>query len=216
MTDEASMTAQEGEILLDRGEMLTLHTNVLHHHLKRRPRKARPDFVWSTTANWRAYVGTWAFIDGLLHLVDIDARVETPAGMRKATLTDVFPRKGTGPVPATWFTGSLRCPEGERVMYMHAGWASRFERDRIFEVERGRLLQEWLVLNPPEPIVYRIDPQGRRTCDEAMRWWDPHPIPDPLGGDPVTEVYKVWGRPPEGESWGGLNDPPATSSVPAG
>ncbi len=208
------MTAQEGEILLHRGEALTLHEAVLYHHLKKRRRSARPNFVWSSTANWRAYIGTWAFIDGLLHLVDIDARIETAAGMRKATLADVFPRKGRRPVPATWYTGSLRCPEGERVTYVHAGWASRFERDRIFEVERGRLLQEWIVLNPPEAIIYRIDADGRRTCDEAMRWWDPHPIPDPLGEDPVTEVHKVWGRPPAGERWAGLYDPPGTAPSP--
>ena len=94
------------------------------------------------------------------------------------------------------------------MMYMHAGWRSRFER--------GRLLQEWLVLNPLEPIVFRIDGDGRRTCDEAMRWWDPHPLPDPLGDDPVTEVHKVWSRPPARKSWSGLHDQPGTVPPHAG
>jgi len=100
------MTAQEGEVLLHRGETLILHADVLHHLLKRRCRTVRLVFVWSSKANWRAFIGTWAFIDGLLHLFDIDARIKTAAGDRKATLADVFPRKGKGPVPAVWFTGS--------------------------------------------------------------------------------------------------------------
>ncbi|MFN8720299.1 MAG: hypothetical protein ACK5YI_05685 [Rhodospirillales bacterium] len=208
------MTAQEGEILLHRGEELTLHTDVLHGHLKKRCRTARPRFVWSSTANYRSYVGTWTFIDGLLHIVGIDARIETPTVPRRATLADVFPRNGDRPRAADWFTGQLHCPEGERIRYVHQGWASAFERDRIFDVERGRLKQEWLVLNPPEPIIYRIDAEGRRTCDEAMRWWDPHPVPDPLEGAPVTEAHLVWGRRPAAERWAGLYDPPATGLVP--
>lgn len=51
-------------------------------------------------------------------------------------------------------------------------------------------------MNPPEPIVYRIDREGRRTCDDGMAWWEPRPIPDPLGDADVTEAYRVWGLPP--------------------
>ena len=53
-----------------------------------------------------------------------------------ATLSELF-----GPVkervPATWFTGELRVPQGEMSEYIHHAYASRFPGYLIIPVESG-------------------------------------------------------------------------------
>jgi len=60
------------------------------------------------------------------------------------------------------------------------------------------LVDEFLVLNPPDEIIYRIATDGSRTCIERM--WPCEPgLPDPLGERDVSSVYDFWGKPPGAE-----------------
>jgi hypothetical protein len=88
--------------------------------------------------------------------------------------------------------------EGRLLTYIHAGYASRYERDRLFRFEGGKLVDEFLVLNPPDEIVYRIAADGSRTCVEGMVPGDAE-LPDPLGEADVSSVYDVWGKRPDDE-----------------
>lgn len=189
------MTAQIPELLLHRSMRLDLCAQPLYDYLIRLPKTRRPDFEWTSTACHRGYIGTWEIRDGHLYLVALEGLLKTPAGFVEADLRAAFPWVKEA-LPANWVTGRLRCPEGRLVSYKHAGYASRYERDRLFDFERGRLVAEWLVLNPPDPIVYRIDEHGGRTCFDCMCSSDECVLPDPLADCDITEAHKVWGRPP--------------------
>lgn len=189
------MTAQVPEILIHRGIRLNLCVAPLGNYLNRLPKRRRPEFVSTCTACHRGYVGTWEIRDGYLHLVALEGLIRTPDGFAETDLRAALPwLKDT--LRATWLTDRVRCPEGRLVSYIHHAYASQYERDRIFEFERGRLISEWVVLNPPEPIIYRIDADARRTCVDGLCSWDEVIRPDPLGEDDFTQVYKLWNRPP--------------------
>lgn len=110
----------------------------------------------------------------------------------EATLATALPWV-KGSLPATWVDDRIRCPEGRLVSYVHNGFASRYERDRFFDFAHGRLMDELVVLNPPEPITYRIQPDGSRTCVDGSSHEE---IPDPLQGDDLGNAHKAWGLPP--------------------
>ena len=75
-----------------------------------------------STACWREYIGTWEIKDGRFYLVD---------------LKGVFKLDGDEPLFADWFTGVLRIPEGEMLHYVHMGFGSVFERERLVKIESG-------------------------------------------------------------------------------
>jgi hypothetical protein len=183
---------------------LDLCAEPLYDYLRKRPIARRPPFVRTTTACHRSYVGTWEIRDGTLWLVGIDGLIETAHGIVEADLETALPWV-KGALPASWVSDRLRCPEGRLVNYVHAGYASQYERDRFFDFERGRLVAEWLVLNPPAPIFYRIDERGDRTCFDCMCSSEECEIPDPLAGHDLDQAHLAWGRPPvvqEGEEAG--------------
>jgi hypothetical protein len=187
------MTAQIPEILLHRGQRFSLCEQPLYGYLGRLPKARRPNFARTSTACHRGYVGTWEIREDQLYLVAIEGFMWTPEGVVEARLESALPWVKGG-LAAKWFSGRVRCPEGRLVSYVHNAYASTYERDRIFDFDHGRLVQEWLVLNPPEPIIYLIDRDGRRTCVESMRSCTE--LPDPFGESDIDETYKVWGRPP--------------------
>ena len=94
-----------------------------------------------------------------------------------------------------------RDAEGGLRSYRHAGFGSEYERDRLIDVVEGRVVGEWLRLNPPEPILYRIDPAGGRTRVADYR--DAKPLDDPFAPDETPKGHVFWGRPEDfGESDG--------------
>lgn len=192
------MTAQVPEILELRGQHLALCEIPLRPYLSKLRKDRRPQFVWRSTACWRGYIGRWTIRDGMLFLTGLEGLIETAAGIVEASLADVLPRLRP-PVAATWFSGQLRCAEGRLLAYVHAGFGTQYERDRFFRIERGKVLDEWVSLNPPMPLVYRIEPSGRRVCVEQM-YEGAAELPDPLGDGEWDSVYQHWGRIPEGGS----------------
>lgn len=93
----------------------------------------KPAFALQSTALWRGYVGDWEIVDGRLYLVGLDANLTTG---EKATIAMLFPGE-TGPVFAQWYSGTLRCIEGELVEYRHMGYGSTYEREIFIDVEAG-------------------------------------------------------------------------------
>lgn len=83
------------------------------------------------------------------------------------------------------------------LQYSHAGFSSTFERDRMLTFEKGKLVDEYVVLNPPFPIIYRIAPDGTRTCVSRLDANQDDTIPDPLEGKDFDKIYEYWGQPPE-------------------
>ncbi len=105
-------------------------------------------------ALWRGYVGQWElhadrlYLTGISHPGWAEGHDDgTTAADDEASLRAVFPDANER-VFAGWFSGTLRIPEGECVEYVHAGFASRYERDCLVTVNRGVITSEVVRENP--------------------------------------------------------------------
>ena len=191
------MSAHVPDTLLFRGKTWPLCAQPLESYLGRLRKSRRPQFAPRSTANRRGYTATWEIQGDMLHLVGLEGSLITPSGVVDAALQTALPWIKES-IAATWVTEDLRCIEGRLLTYIHAGYASRYERDRLFRFEDGRLADEFMVLNPPDEVIYRISADGTRTCVEGMGQDEPG-IPDPLGEADVNRVYDFWGKRPGDE-----------------
>lgn len=130
------MTAQIGETLLLRGDAVQMCSQPLGQFFQCGGH--RPAFEVNCTALWRGYVGTWEARFDRLYMTALSGRLED-GGV--ATLETLFPGY-PGRVFAHWYSGTLRIPEGRQLEYIHAGYASRFERDRFLVVRKGVVVAE--------------------------------------------------------------------------
>ena len=157
-TSAALATAQiPDEIVID-GKTEALLTNPLEPVLRsndwfRNPyNKYKPNGTCS--ALWRGYRATWEVRDNELYLikVDLDACSSKP---REMPLDALFPGT-TGPVKATWYTGSLTVPLGKIVEYVHMGYGSRYEGYLYLQVENGKVVGSTQTGGAP-----RINPENQ-------------------------------------------------------
>ena len=139
------MTAQISEVLFYKGKKLMMCTEPLDLIVKQTP---SIQFESPNTACWRGYIGTWE-IKGSeengygLYLIEL---VGYKKGDASSVLRDIFPGCPYG-VFAHWFSGELRCPEGEQLKYVHMGYSSTYERDLILEIKKGLFIKESLIEN---------------------------------------------------------------------
>jgi hypothetical protein len=56
----------------------------------------------------------------------------------------VHVRDAQGRARADWYSGELRIPQGEMTRYVHGGYGSEYERDRLVMVEQGRVVRDWV------------------------------------------------------------------------
>lgn len=153
------MTAQVGDLIRYKDQQLSLF-GVPSLHGGTPPPGSDLRFQSNSSANWRGYVATWEFRGDVLFLADISGRRDrSDVGMH-----EVFPGHETG-IRADWVTDRLRVPRGECVDYVHAGFASTYERDLWLGVSAGRLAfaeevdnrtlaQVWTEVTPQLEAVY--------------------------------------------------------------
>jgi len=146
------MTAQVSERLIYGEKEIPIFSNPLATYLRQTGIK----FQSPTTANWRGYVGTWEIkgnseIGERLYLVGIAAHKTYEEILE---LKDLFPDSPDG-VFAHWYSGTLRCPQGNRVKYVHMGYASKYEYELFIEFKQGVLIKQYAKHNPSEePEIY--------------------------------------------------------------
>lgn len=123
----------------------------------------RPPFAPESTDNWSGYTSHWAVREGRLYLTGITGMVCRRQAERGAEpsswcrighfgecdrvdfrLSDIVALPHDG-LLATWYSGELRIPQGDLVQYVHAGWASGYERDLILQVDCGEVTGEKIV-----------------------------------------------------------------------
>jgi hypothetical protein len=107
-------------------------------------------FTANSTACYRGYVATWSIIYGHLWLTAFKAKSKDRTDM---DIVDVF---GVERLAADWFTGELKCSEGEVIWGV---FEPICERDRVWQFDRGILIDHFVKTNekPSKP-----DPRG---CD---------------------------------------------------
>ena len=80
------------------------------------------EFCIFSTACWRRYRGTWEIKDARFHLVGLVGQIRLAK---------------PGPVFADWFTGVLRVPLGDELLYVHMGFGTVYEQEMHVMVEHG-------------------------------------------------------------------------------
>lgn len=146
------MTAQKGEDLIFEGERLVMYSTPLEAYFKQTG--FRPPFVEFSTNLSRGYIGKWEIDKGRLYLINL-FRIglrETEAGLQfewvpnAISVCDIFPDI-KGRVFAQWYSGQLRCPQGELKEYHHGGFASVYERDLLIDIENGIVAKVETIIN---------------------------------------------------------------------
>lgn len=97
-----------------------------------------PRFFYSgCTANWRGYKAFWSINSGALHLLRVVASPCDPNP--KDVPPSEYVEGQSAPVLARWFTGDLIVPLGKQVQYVHAGYASQYERYLVITIVDGKV-----------------------------------------------------------------------------
>ena len=99
------------------------------------------------TASWRGYAAAWEIRANEIYLVTV--QVDPCSGRKEVPLAELFPG-ATGPVKATWFSGTLMIPQGKQIEYVHMGYESRYERYLFLEIDKGNVLNSTLTSGPPK------------------------------------------------------------------
>lgn len=140
------MTAQFTEILSHSGKYHSLCTLPLEPYLDMSEKRVLFADLHVHTACTRRYVGVWEIADGRLLLT----RLHTLTEEEDFPLDVLFPGLQP-PIFADWFTGTLRCPKGKLLKYVHYDFQSIYEREWDIYVKDGQVQGERVVINPLPP-----------------------------------------------------------------
>jgi len=118
------MTAQVPEKLELEGEWVAMTFEP--------PLPRRHPLIWQrpegprriSTACWRRYVGRWALREGQFLLVGFEP-------------DSAFELLSPEPLFADWFSGVLRIPRGEMLMYVHMGFGSVYAQELHIKIKDG-------------------------------------------------------------------------------
>ncbi len=144
-------TAQFGDLLVDGKDTFLLYCNPLESYLDTKYERAigGVELTPSSTACNRGYQATWELRNDSLFLVELmqgcyTSKTDTPHFIN---LAEEF---GSNIVFAKWFSGSLYSPRGGILRYIHAGYASIYEREKYYHLKNGSVDLSYLHHN----IIY--------------------------------------------------------------
>ena len=137
------MTAQFSEDLMYEGQVLSMQTEPLAPWLDALPEPLQ--FEEFCTACWRGYIGSWEIINDRLYLVGISANWLDGTPVHLEQLFPGYEQR----VFAHWFTGMIRCAQGELLKYVHGGFGSTYERDLLLYFTDGVMFKTEIRHNNP-------------------------------------------------------------------
>ena len=127
------MTAQFREQLTYKGEQYSMATEPLSEYLE----KNNIEFVFSSTACWRGYIGSWSIENDRLYLTDLKATIEN---YEEVGIEYLFP--DSQKVFDEWFSGEIRIPYGELLEYIHMGYDSIYEKELFLTIKDGVVVDQ--------------------------------------------------------------------------
>jgi hypothetical protein len=154
----ANATSQVGDILIWKGDTLTLFSNPLELRSDRNellkiidslllaedkrlyPQKYETEEVesMSSTACWRGYIAEWTILNGKIYLSNIYACHDHKI---KIDLKRVFGKElKENMLFANWITGKLYVPNGKCIEYVNLDYNSIYETETAIEFKDGVLI----------------------------------------------------------------------------
>ena len=142
------MTMQRAELLFHDGAWHSLHSLPLEPYFEQIG--TRPNFARFLSSVGRGYVGYWVLEDQKLYLTEIhqlgfekrpDGSASPGMVADPALLSVMFPDQDA-PIFADWYSGELRCPEGDIVATGRGKFGDLYERYLVLSIERGVVVQE--------------------------------------------------------------------------
>src|SRR5690606_11465040 len=122
-----------GEIIIYKSVETLMVTEPLSQYLRKRFFL----FEKKSTACWRGYFGKWEIKENKLYLIHLEANVR-----RKGMVGLDYLFEGKDEVFANWFSGDIRIPKGEIMVYVHMGYDTIYEGELILTFEDGILIDE--------------------------------------------------------------------------
>lgn len=146
-------TGQVPDYLVYKGDTIAIFSNPLEKYFELTGKRELIDFVGcGSTACWRGYKAIWELKDDKLYLVQVTScHKSCGLEIKNANLKKMF---GTETVFVDWFTGKIIVPQGERVQYIHMGYASIYEKELHISFKSGIRTSEKTISN--EKIVNKI------------------------------------------------------------
>lgn len=137
------MAAQLPDLIWLDGKLMDLYSNPLELYWDQY--KKRPNFQTSPECK-RGYIATWEIRNETLSLNYIEAKIKRRYFLfwKKIvpySLNRLFKKAGNRSVTATWVTGKLRIPQGNRTFYVDEGYESRFEREMVITIQKAKVLK---------------------------------------------------------------------------
>lgn len=162
------MTAQVTDNLTFEGRGYQLASEPLAGWLYRRKNR-QLHFRAQHTACSRGYSASWEVASGRLYLTSFSAHLDDGTSATIDSLFANYSRQYLDSVKADdpsnagpgrfafWCTGTLRCPFGARLKYVHSGYGSTYERDLLLNFEDGFLVGQRIVDNMPASRPHASD-----------------------------------------------------------
>ena len=134
------MTAQITDRITIRNKRYSLYSEPFHEFLKAafkiNPRPDWTNLLPTSSANWRGYQASWSIVDNQLYLNRISGTYQNDRGtFKRLNLKLIF--GSTHPVKASWFSGTIKIPDGKLLMYVHAGYGSKYQKEHRVVVSKG-------------------------------------------------------------------------------
>ncbi len=134
------MTAQITDRITIRNKRYSLYSEPFHEFLKAafkiNPRPDWTNLLPTSSANWRGYQATWSIVDNQLFLTRITGIYQNERGtLKRLNLKLIF--GGADPVMASWYSGTLKIPDGRMLKYVHAGYGSQYQKEHRIMVSKG-------------------------------------------------------------------------------
>ncbi|HQQ97117.1 MAG TPA: hypothetical protein PLX35_07630 [Cyclobacteriaceae bacterium] len=162
------MPAQRPDRINLKGIWTDLYSNPLETYWSINAKK-RPAFLRRTDC-MRGYVAHWVIKHNQLYLSDIDG-FYTPQFIfikfksARYTVDTLFPNAKYKLVPAVWFSGKLRIPQGAMRLCGNQGYDARFEKEIIVEIEKGQV-SKIMVLDLVERSLVVESPSKKTVAEQ--------------------------------------------------
>jgi len=139
---ELLATAQYPDYLIYKSDTLIIYSNPLELFLEKRGSRELPDFKGcSSTACWRGYLAIWELRNDSIFLKEITNCSKLNCdSVNNANLEKLFGDNFINDeVFANWIDFEIGNPHGNLLQYIHSGYQSIYEFERVFKFKNGIL-----------------------------------------------------------------------------